>query len=123
MLARVYRQAAQFDVIHCHTDHLSLMFSRATAVATVIALHGNQPGCEAVALYRSYPEVLLIAKTELQKRCFPHTHSVVMIPHTHTPAALACCYEAVYRQLRQSRWPQRDLPDGHVNVGQCGNGG
>jgi hypothetical protein len=123
MLAHVYRQATQFDIIHCHTDYLSLMFSRAIAVPTVITLHGDQPSCEAVALYRSYPEVFLIAKTELQKRCFPHTHSVVMIPHTHAPAALARCYEAVYRQLRQSRWPQRNLPNGHAYVTLYGNGG
>jgi hypothetical protein len=123
MLAHVYCQATQFDVIHCHTDYLSLMFSRATAVPTVITLHGDQPSREAVALYHTYPEVLLVAKTDLQKRCFLHTHSIVTIPHTHAPAALARCYEAVYRRLRQSHWPQRGLPDGHANVIQYGNGG
>jgi hypothetical protein len=123
MLAHVYRQAAQFDVIHCHTDYLSLMFNRATAVPTVITLHGDQPSYEAVALYRNYPEVLLIAKTDAQKRCFTHTHSVVTIPHTRAPAELARYYEAVYRQLRQSHWPQRDRPDEHADVMQTTNRG
>jgi hypothetical protein len=110
MLAHVYRRAAQFDVIHCHTDYLSLLFSRSTAVPTLITLHGDQPSRQAVALYRRYPEVFLIAKTELQKRCFPPEQSIVTIPHTHAPVVLARCHELVYRQLRQSRWPHCARP-------------
>jgi glycosyltransferase involved in cell wall biosynthesis len=41
MLAEVYRRAAEFDIVHAHTDILTLPFVRFTEVPTVITLHGR----------------------------------------------------------------------------------
>jgi glycosyltransferase involved in cell wall biosynthesis len=41
MLAEVYRRADEFDVVHAHTDILTLPFVRFTDVPTVITLHGR----------------------------------------------------------------------------------
>src|SRR5207253_1983926 len=41
MLLQVYDRAAEFDVIHCHTDYLGLPLARASRVPTLLTLHGR----------------------------------------------------------------------------------
>jgi glycosyltransferase involved in cell wall biosynthesis len=41
MLADVYRRAGEFDIVHAHTDILTLPFVRSTEVPTVITMHGR----------------------------------------------------------------------------------
>jgi glycosyltransferase involved in cell wall biosynthesis len=41
MLADVYRRAGEFDIVHAHTDILTLPFVRSTDVPTVITMHGR----------------------------------------------------------------------------------
>ena len=103
MLAQVYGQADQFDVIHCHTDYLSLMLSRFTAVPTVITLHGPRLRREARACYESYPEVLLISRTVRHQRSFACHQRIVTLPHTLPPVTVARSHVALYQEVLRSR--------------------
>jgi glycosyltransferase involved in cell wall biosynthesis len=40
-LTEVFERAAEFDLIHCHTDYLAFPFARLTAASTLHTLHGR----------------------------------------------------------------------------------
>jgi glycosyltransferase involved in cell wall biosynthesis len=67
MLARVYERAKDFDVIHCHTDYLTLPFTRGIGVPTVITLHGRLDLREVHPLYRSFPNVGYVSISTAQR--------------------------------------------------------
>jgi len=67
MLLDVYQRAAEFDVIHCHTDYLGLPLARTTAVPTVLSLHGRLDLTAAHPLYRAFPEVALVSVSDEQR--------------------------------------------------------
>ena len=59
MLGEVYRRAAEFDVIHCHTDYLGLPLTRFVRTPTVLTLHGRLDLPEIWPLFREYRDVPL----------------------------------------------------------------
>ena len=67
MLARAYERAKDFDVIHCHTDYLSLPFARQAGTPTVVTLHGRLDLPEVHPLYRAYPDVGLVSISDAQR--------------------------------------------------------
>lgn len=67
MLGQVYQRAQEFDVIHCHTDYLSLPLARFTLTPTVITLHGRLDIPELAPLYREYPDVPLVSISNAQR--------------------------------------------------------
>jgi len=67
MLARVYERAKDFDVIHCHTDYLTLPFTRGVGVPTVLTLHGRLDLPEVHSLYRSFPSVAYVSISTAQR--------------------------------------------------------
>lgn len=67
MLGQVYRQAPAFDIIHCHTDYLSLPLARASSTPTVITQHGRLDVPELLPLYAEYPEIPLISISDAQR--------------------------------------------------------
>ena len=67
MLSRVYERAKEFDVIHCHTDYLTLPFTRGAGVPTVLTLHGRLDLREVHPLYRSFPNVSYVSISTAQR--------------------------------------------------------
>jgi glycosyltransferase involved in cell wall biosynthesis len=67
MLVDVYRRAAEFDVIHCHTDYLGLPLARGVRTPTLLTLHGRLDLTEAHPIYRAYPEVGLVSISDAQR--------------------------------------------------------
>jgi glycosyltransferase involved in cell wall biosynthesis len=67
MLARVFERAKDFDVIHCHTDYLTLPFTRGVGVSTVVTLHGRLDLREAHPLYRAFPNVHYVSISTAQR--------------------------------------------------------
>jgi glycosyltransferase involved in cell wall biosynthesis len=57
MLGRVYREAARFDVIHCHIDYLPLPLTSFVRTPTLLTLHGRLDLPELAPLYADYPGV------------------------------------------------------------------
>ena len=67
MLLQVYDRAAEFDVIHCHTDYLGLPLARASKVPTVLTLHGRLDLPEAHPVYRAAPGVGFVSVSDVQR--------------------------------------------------------
>ncbi|TMA44984.1 MAG: glycosyltransferase family 4 protein [Deltaproteobacteria bacterium] len=67
MLLQVYDRAAEFDVIHCHTDYLGLPLARASRVPTLLTLHGRLDLPEVHPVYRAAPGVGLVSVSDAQR--------------------------------------------------------
>jgi glycosyltransferase involved in cell wall biosynthesis len=66
-LEAVFRAAGTFDVIHAHTDYLTLPFARASATPTLLTLHGRLDVPQLPELFARYPEVPLVSISESQR--------------------------------------------------------
>ncbi|MGH7264371.1 MAG: glycosyltransferase family 4 protein [Candidatus Rokuibacteriota bacterium] len=69
-LEAAYGAAATFDVMHAHTDYLTLPFARGAATPTVLTLHGrlDLPGFPEVLL--RYADVPLVSISDSQRAPF-----------------------------------------------------
>ena len=67
MLLDVYARAAEFDVIHCHTDYLGLTLTRGAATPTVLTLHGRLDMPDVHPLYRAFPDVSFVSISDAQR--------------------------------------------------------
>lgn len=81
LLTKVYRHAAEFDVIHSHLDYLTLPFASASSTPTVLTLHGrlDLPGQRHVL--ESYPQANYISISASQRRPVPNLHWVATVHH------------------------------------------
>ena len=68
MLAAVYQRAADFDVIHAHTDVATLRFAASNpTVPTVVSLHGRLDLDVAQREFLRYPDVPLVSISNHQR--------------------------------------------------------
>jgi glycosyltransferase involved in cell wall biosynthesis len=67
LLARVFRDAASFDLIHCHTDYLALPFSWLVRTPTVHTIHGRLDVPYLQAVYRDFQGVPLVSISHAQR--------------------------------------------------------
>lgn len=72
MLAEVYRQAGEFDVIHAHTDIWTLPFVRLTETPTVVTMHGRLDLDAVQRVFPLYPDTPLVSISESQRRALDH---------------------------------------------------
>ena len=68
MLSEVYRRAGEFDLIHAHTDLLTLPFVQLTTTPTVITMHGRLDIDTVSRILPLYPEVPLVSISDDQRR-------------------------------------------------------
>jgi glycosyltransferase involved in cell wall biosynthesis len=69
-LEAAYADAAAFDVIHAHTDYLTLPFARSVATPTVLTLHGRLDLPDLGRAFARYPEVALVSISDSQREPF-----------------------------------------------------
>lgn len=67
MLSKVYRRAADFDIIHSHLDHLALPLSRMVDVPTVTTLHGRLDLDFLPPIYSRYRDAALVSISNSQR--------------------------------------------------------
>ena len=72
MLSEVYRRADEFDLIHAHTDLLTLPFVQLTTTPTVITMHGRLDIDIVSRILPLYPEVPLVSISDNQRRVVDH---------------------------------------------------
>ena len=86
-LERVIDRAADFDILHFHTDHLHYPLLRYLDVPVVTTLHGRLdiPGLE--PLHRVFPDAAVVSISEAQRAPLPDAHWVGTVPHG-LPSAL-----------------------------------
>ncbi|HRK96618.1 MAG TPA: glycosyltransferase family 4 protein [Rhodospirillales bacterium] len=71
MLDRVRRRAAEFDVIHFHTDYLHWPLFRDMAERTVTTLHGRLDLGFLKPAFAGFPEMPLVSISNDQRKPFP----------------------------------------------------
>jgi glycosyltransferase involved in cell wall biosynthesis len=72
-LEAAYQAAADYDVIHAHTDYLTLPFARTSAIPTLITLHGRLDVPSLPALFGRYADVPLVSISDSQRVPFGDT--------------------------------------------------
>ena len=81
MLERVRRRAAEFDVLHFHTEHLHLPLFRDTPRRTVTTLHGRLDTPALPALYREFPQMPLVSISDSQRRPLAGANWIATVHH------------------------------------------
>ena len=81
MFNRVAAQAAQFDVIHFHTDYLHFASVAARACPMVTTLHGRLDLPDLPAIYAEFPDLPLVSISSSQRRPLPWANWCATVPH------------------------------------------
>jgi glycosyltransferase involved in cell wall biosynthesis len=71
MLEKVFRRAAEFELIHFHIDYLHFPSSRWRGLAQITTLHGRLDIPDLVMLYGEFSEMPLISISDAQRRPIP----------------------------------------------------
>ena len=66
-LGRVFRNARDFDVIHCHVDYLAYPFASLVRTPTLHTLHGRLDLSYLGPVFRDFPEVPLVSISNAQR--------------------------------------------------------
>jgi glycosyltransferase involved in cell wall biosynthesis len=66
-LGRVFRNARDFDVIHCHIDYLAYPFASLVSTPTLHTLHGRLDLPYLGPVFREFPEVPLVSISDAQR--------------------------------------------------------
>ena len=72
MLADVYRNSDQFDIVHAHTDIWTLPFVRSADVPTVITMHGRLDLDTVQRVFPLYPDTPLVSISDAQRTPLDH---------------------------------------------------
>jgi glycosyltransferase involved in cell wall biosynthesis len=75
-VGEVYRRAADFDLIHNHTDYFAFPFARMTDTPTITTAHGRIDLPEVQRLYRAFPEHRLVSISQAQRTPVPELNWV-----------------------------------------------
>ncbi|MFZ5997699.1 MAG: glycosyltransferase family 4 protein [Nitrospirota bacterium] len=67
MIERVAQSAAEFDIIHFHTDYLHFSLSRRLGKPFVTTLHGRLDLPELVPLYKEFDDIPLVSISDAQR--------------------------------------------------------
>jgi glycosyltransferase involved in cell wall biosynthesis len=81
MFNRIAAQAAQFDVIHFHTDYLHFASVVAQARPMVTTLHGRLDLPDLPAIYAEFPDLPLVSISNSQRRPLPRANWCATVPH------------------------------------------
>jgi glycosyltransferase involved in cell wall biosynthesis len=93
MLERVFRAAAEFDVLHFHIDYLHFPLSRRAGRPNVTTLHGRLDIADLPPLYREFHDMPLVSISDAQREPLPDARWVATVHHG-LPAGLFTLEEA-----------------------------
>jgi glycosyltransferase involved in cell wall biosynthesis len=85
MLAEVRRRAAEFDVIHFHTDMLHFPMFEQIADKTLTTLHGRLDLKDLPEVYRRWPGFPLVSISDDQRKPLPFANWVGTVHHGFPP--------------------------------------
>jgi len=71
LVERVYRRAAEFDLVHFHVDYLHFPATRRQRVPHVTTLHGRLDLPDLVPLYREFRDMPVVSISDAQRRPLP----------------------------------------------------
>jgi glycosyltransferase involved in cell wall biosynthesis len=121
MLEQVYRQSAQFDILHFHLDYWPLpLFSR-QSTPFVSTLHGRLDLPELWPVYRAFGQAPLVSISAAQRRAMPWAHWIANIHHglpelLLTPREMPRTYLAFLGRIA----PEKRVDRAVEIAGRCG---
>ncbi len=71
MLEQVFRESADFDLIHFHIDYLHFPMSRRSEAPSLTTLHGRLDIPDLVPVYQTFQELPLVSISNAQRRPLP----------------------------------------------------
>ena len=116
MLARVYRRAERFDVIHCHTDYLGLPLAGFVRPPTVITLHGRLDLPELPLVYADHMRVPLVSISDAQRLPMSAANWLATVPHGVPPALYTPEYTPGSYLLFVGRISPEKRPDAAIAI-------
>jgi glycosyltransferase involved in cell wall biosynthesis len=81
MHAQVFARAAEFDLIHNHSDYFAFPFLAGTRTPVITTMHGRCDLPELHELLRAFPEANLVSISDAQRSCFPEGNWVGTVYH------------------------------------------
>ncbi len=81
MLVEVRRRAAEFDVIHFHTDMIHFPFFEDMAEKTLTTLHGRLDLADLAGVYAAWPQFPLVSISDDQRRSLANAHWAGTVLH------------------------------------------
>jgi glycosyltransferase involved in cell wall biosynthesis len=80
-LEKVFRHAAEFDVVHFHIDYLHYPLSRRENITHLTTLHGRLDLPDLVPLHREFPRMPVVSISEAQRGPLPWLNWLATIYH------------------------------------------
>jgi len=81
MMERVFARAAEFDVIHLHTDSLALPLARRYTTPCLLTLHGRLDMVGLAELFAEFREMPLASISHAQRAAIQHANWIANVPH------------------------------------------
>lgn len=81
LIDRLWDEAAQYDVIHFHTDIVHLPIARRCGAAAITTLHGRLDLPDLGTLYRHFGDVPLVSVSASQRAPIPWAHWLATVHH------------------------------------------
>jgi glycosyltransferase involved in cell wall biosynthesis len=81
MLEHVLQRAAEFDIVHFHTDYLHFPLSRREQITDVTTLHGRLDISDLVPLYQEFRDMPVISISDGQREPLPWANWQATVYH------------------------------------------
>jgi len=93
LVETLFRERANFDLVHFHIDYLHFPVSRREPLTGITTLHGRLDLPDLVPLYRTYPEMPVVSISDAQREPLPWLNWLGTVHHG-LPADSFKCYAA-----------------------------
>src|SRR5262245_21335044 len=81
MIEEVFKRAATFDIIHCHTDSMHFSLARRAPVPVLTTLHGRLDLAGLDSLHREFSELPLVSISDAQRDPLPWAAWAATVHH------------------------------------------
>jgi glycosyltransferase involved in cell wall biosynthesis len=88
LMERVYQQAPNFDVLHCHLDYWPFSILSRQPTPYLTTLHGRLDLPELARVYDCFEDAPLVSISEAQRRPLPHANFISTVHHGLPPDLL-----------------------------------
>ncbi len=114
MLDRVRQRAADFDILHFHTDQFQFPLFRSIASRTVTTLHGRQDLSDLIPLYLGFDDMPLVSISNDQRRPVSKANFAATVYHglpidLHRPLGNPGRYVAFLGRISPEKRPDRAI--------------